>query len=158
LVNGPIWGIAVVVALILVGTSLRALVAEARDVQQLTPEGAVAQGVALLGGVTEFANGTDFTTFRPQSAADTGAISDALRRGKSIVVDLRQTPPSDAQRILEFLDGATRVRGGTVECVAEMEYRVMPATPNGREWDISAIRGTLTDLAPHTVPAERDGA
>ena len=134
------------------------LVAEARDVLQLTPEGAVAQGIALGGDVTEFAKGADLITFRPQSVADAGAIADALRTGKNILVDLRQLPAADAQRIQDFLDGATRVRGGMVERVAEMRYRATPATMNQREWVISASRGTLADLAPRAVPAEEGDA
>lgn len=137
------------------------LVAEAQDVQQLTPEGAVAQGIALGGDVTEFAKGADLTTFRPQSIADAGAIADALRAGNNVLVDLAQLPAADAQRIREFMDGATRVRGGMVERVDDMQYRAMPATPNQREWAISATRGTLADLAPARYRSRRmmpDGA
>ena len=134
------------------------LVAEARDVQELTPEGAVAQGIALRGDVREFAKGVDLTTFRPQSTADVGAIADALRIGKNILVDLTQTPVADAQRIQDFLDGATRVRGGMLERVDGMKYRAMPATVNEREWAISATRGTLADLAPRAVPVKEDDA
>jgi transcriptional regulator with XRE-family HTH domain len=134
------------------------LVAEARDVQQLTPEGAVAQGIALGGDVTEFAKGADLTTFRPRSIADAGAIADALRIGKDIEVDLTQMQTADAQRITDFLDGATRVRGGMVERLGDMKYRAMPAMPNQREWAISATRGTLADLAPRMVPPEGNGA
>jgi FtsZ-interacting cell division protein YlmF len=137
------------------------LVAEAQDVQQLTPEGAVAQGIALGGDVTEFAKGADLTTFRPQSIADAGAIADALRAGNNVLVDLAQLPAADAQRIRDFMDGATRVRGGMVERVDDMQYRAMPATPNQREWAISATRGTLADLAPARYRSRRmmpDGA
>ena len=98
------------------------------------------------------------TTFQPRSIADMGAIADALRTGKNVVVDLTQTPTAEAQRIQDFVDGATRVRGGRVERVGEVKYRAMPATTNEREWAISAIRGTLADLAPHAARTEGDGA
>jgi transcriptional regulator with XRE-family HTH domain len=140
------------------GSRVRELVAEALGVQELTPESAVEQGIALQGDVGEFAKGTGLTTFRPKSIADAGAIADALRTGKNILVDLAETPAADAQRIQDFLDGATRVRGGIVEHVGEMKYRAMPVVPKQEEWAISATRGTLADLAPHAVPAETDGA
>ena len=135
------------------------VVTEARNVQQLTPEAAVARGIVLLVDVDEFFDqGADVTTFQPRSIADTGAIADALRTGKNVVVDLTQTPMAEAQRIQDFVDGATRVRGGRVERVGEVKYRAMPATTNEREWAISASRGTLADLAPHAARTEGDGA
>ena len=135
------------------------LVAEARDVQELTPEGAVAQGIALLADVGEFFDqAAGITTFQPRSMADMEAIAEALRTGMNIVIDLTQAPTADAQRITDFLDGATRVRGGMVERISDMKYRAMPATTNQREWAISATRGTLADLAPRMVPTGRDNA
>lgn len=135
------------------------MITEARDVQQLAPEGAVAQGIALEVDVKEFFDqAAELTTFRPQSVAEAGAIAEALRTGKNVVVDLTQTPAADAQRITDFLDGATRVRGGMVERVGDMRFRAMPATTNQNEWAISATRGAAADLAPRAVPAEGDGS
>ncbi len=135
------------------------MAAEARDVQQLAPEAAVTQGVVLLADVGEFFDqDAELVTFRPRSIGDATAIAEALRTGQNIAVDLTQAPAADVQRIRDFLDGATQVRGGIVRQVGEMRYHAMPATTNEREWAISATRGTLADLAPRAVPVEADGA
>jgi FtsZ-interacting cell division protein YlmF len=135
------------------------LVDEARDVQQLTPEDAVLQGVAMMGEVTELiSESAELTTLRPKSMAEAEMIAEALRTGKVIAIDLTQASVGNAQRITDFIEGAVRVRGGLVERDDELAYRVMPATGNATAWAISRSRGTLADLAPHAVPVQEDGA
>jgi FtsZ-interacting cell division protein YlmF len=126
-------------------------------VQQLSPEAAVTHGVALAGDGREFFESEELTTFWPKSVTDAREIAEALRTGKNVAVDLAQAPAADALRIRDFVDGATRVRGGTVERVSEMKFRVMPAVGNEREWAISATRGTLADLAPRAMPSDGVG-
>jgi FtsZ-interacting cell division protein YlmF len=128
--------------------------AEARNVLQLSPEGAVAHGVALMATTSAFyaSHGRDFPPFRPQSIDEAGEIADALRRGEIVVVDLTDTPKRDVQRIEDFVNGAARVRGGTVRRVSGARYKVMPATVDAREQAISTSTGTVTD--PHPWPGE----
>ena len=125
---------------------IRNAVMEARDVQELTPEGAVAQGIARRVRMAEFYEwqGRDLPALRPQSIADAGMIADALRTGEVVIIDLTQTPPSHVQRIQDFVNGATRVRGGTVSRVGEMKYRVAPAAVNERE------KAMVADLIPES--------
>lgn len=133
------------------------MAAEARDMQRLAPEAAVAQGIALTADVKQFfGQDAELVTFWPRSIADAGVIAEALRTGQNIAVDLTQAPEADGQRIRDFLDGATRVRGGIIKQVDEMKYRVMPAAANEQEWAISATRGTLADAAPGPVSAQED--
>jgi transcriptional regulator with XRE-family HTH domain len=142
-------------------------VTEARDVELLTPEGAVAQGIAQVADRTGFYTGqeVELVTIRPQSVADTGTIADALREGKSIVVDLTANPVAqdESKEILQFIYGAARVRRGIVKHEGMMKYRVLPATADPVALAIatvpaSALRRTLADLLPDSEEDGTDGS
>jgi FtsZ-interacting cell division protein YlmF len=125
---------------------IRNAVMEAREVQELTPEGAVAQGIAQRVRATEFYEwaGADLPVIRPGSIADAAQIADALRTGEVVVIDLARAPAPDVERILDFVNGATRVRGGTVSPVGDTRYRVSPAVVNDQ---VKAITSPLRRLA-----------
>lgn len=117
---------------------------DARHAQQLTPEGAVAQGIAerAADAADGEHQGLPVPTFRPRTVAELAGVIDALRMGEVILVDLAQAETPEIQRIQDFLDGATRVRGGGVERVAELKYRTVPATANLWEWAVSEPRSS----------------
>ncbi len=128
--------------------------ADARNVLQLTPEAAVAHGVSLMATTFAFyaSHGRDFPTFRPQSIDEAGEIVDALRRGEIVNVDLTRTPKNHVQRIEDFLNGAARVRGGTVHRVSNATYRVNPAALHSGEDAISTSPDIIA--APHAWAQE----
>ena len=135
---------------------IRDAITEARAVQKLTPEGAVAQGIALKAAHASWLEdrGLEVPTFQPQSVADIVEVADTLRTGEVVIIDLTRTPIPEVQRIKDFVDGATRVRGGVVEHIGGMKYRATPATTNYLDWAISETRGTLADAAPRAVSGE----
>jgi FtsZ-interacting cell division protein YlmF/DNA-binding XRE family transcriptional regulator len=118
------------------------VITDARHARQLTPEGAVAQGVAdrTAEAAASADQGLPVPTFRPRTVAGLAEVINALRAGEVVLVDLAQAEAHEIQRIQDFLDGATRVRGGEVEHVAELKYRAVPAKANLWEWAVSEPR------------------
>lgn len=117
-------------------------VEHARKVQQLTPEGAVAQGIAQAAPYAAPRwDGTldQLRVFQPQEVADAGSIAAALRTGEIVVVDLSAAPKHQGQRIHDYVSGAARVRGGSVRRVGDSRYVVLPATPNAGERTLTGI-------------------
>ena len=150
-------------------TSERVLeaVRDAAHIQQLTPEGAVAQGIAEVARSALFfsdrARVDGSVTIQPRGIVDAGQISVALRSGDVVVIDLSGTRAEDVQRIQDFVNGAVGVRGGSVERLGELRYRAIPALVNPRELGVSAKYRPDVYSAPVTteyqLPAftHRDG-
>jgi transcriptional regulator with XRE-family HTH domain len=79
---------------------------------------------------------------------------EALRTNPVVVA----ADPAESSRVRELIAEAHEVQQLTPEgAVAQGVALREGAVPDTREWAISATRGTLADLAPHAVPAERDG-
>jgi FtsZ-interacting cell division protein YlmF len=130
-------------------------VMEARKVRRLTPEGAVAQGVARIAesGTPHAQRSMDhLPVFRPRLIADADSIADSLRRGELVIVDLCDAPEGDARRIQDYVNGAARVRGGSVHAIGDSRYLVLPATVDTRERAISTNPGTHARLV--STPGE----
>jgi transcriptional regulator with XRE-family HTH domain len=136
--------------------------AEARKVLRLTPEGAVERGVAQMAAAKGWFR--DAATLRPRSINEAGEIADALRRGAIVTVDLTDAPAEQAQRVLDFVHGATRVRGGTVTPAGDLRYRAVPAAADDPEWAMSESSGALAVVDPRAAApaagpsAEAEGA
>jgi transcriptional regulator with XRE-family HTH domain len=125
----------------------------AAQAQELTPEGAVAHGVAGAAkkaeAATELPGLTGNVVFQPKAWDDRREIAEALRRGDIVVVDFTQTPADDLARLLCFIMGATEVRGGQIHRIEkaapdaadpnQAKFILTPATANEREWDIAKV-------------------
>jgi transcriptional regulator with XRE-family HTH domain len=142
------------------GKLVQDAVNEAREVLRLTPDGAVACGVADMSVAIAFqgVHGRKTPTFQPGSIDEAEEIAVALRRGEIVIVDLAETPADQVQRIRDFLNGAVRVHGGTVKPAGDLRYRAMPAAWGQREWALAEIPGTVTDLAPEGRRSGEAGA
>ncbi len=120
----------------------------ARHMQQLTPEGAVVQGVAEVARSAVFAAGRagldGSVTIEPRSIVDAGKIAVALRGGEAVVIDFTGTRDEEIQRLQDFINGAVGVRGGSVERLGDLRYRAMPALLNPRELGVSTPPPTYT--------------
>lgn len=128
-------------------------VQDAAHVQQLTPEGAVAQGIAEIARSAAFfsdrARVDGSVTIQPRGIVDAGQIAVALRSGDVVVIDMTGTRAEEVQRIQDFVNGAVGVRGGSVERLGELRYRAIPALLNPRELGIST---RSTPPSPYTAP------
>lgn len=135
---------------------------DARHVQQLTPEGAVVQGVAEMARSAVFAAGRagldGSLTIEPRGIVDAGQIAVALRGGEVVVIDFMGTEDEEIQRLQDFINGAVGVRGGSVERLADRRYRVIPALLNPRELGVSAPNPKYTAPEVREYKAERDDA
>jgi FtsZ-interacting cell division protein YlmF len=58
---------------------------------------------------------------------DTQKVADRLKGGEPQVVNLEDTPPEVAERLIDFLNGVTYALDGYVEKVAESAYLFTPA-------------------------------
>src|SRR5690242_18226192 len=58
---------------------------------------------------------------------DTQKVADRLKGGEPQVVNLEDTPPEVAERLIDFLNGVTYALDGYVEKVAEGAYLFTPA-------------------------------
>ncbi len=130
-------------------------VSHARKILQLTPEGAVAQGIARAVAKSNSDRALDQSReFQPRIVADADGIADALRRGEIVVLDLSQTPQRHVQRIQDYVNGAARVRGGSVRPVGHSRYLVLPATANADERAITSMPDPDADVpASHETGA-----
>ena len=75
------------------------------------------------------ANG-NVTIYSPKTYADVQDMIDNLRRGESIIVNLEGIESESAQRILDFLSGASYALGGSMRRVKEMNITFL-ITPQG---------------------------
>jgi len=134
-------------------------VRDAMHIQQLTPEGAVGQGIAEVAKSAVFFSqkaGLDGSiTIKPRSIVDAGQIAVALRGGAVAVIDFTGTRVEDIQRLQDFINGAIGVRGGSVKRLDDLRYRVIPALPNPPELGISTkstARPTGKQIPGYTAP------
>ena len=70
------------------------------------------------------------TIYSPKTYADVQDMIDNLRRGESIIVNLEGIESESAQRILDFLSGASYALGGSMRRVKEMNSTFL-ITPQG---------------------------
>jgi cell division inhibitor SepF len=63
-----------------------------------------------------------------QTFDDARRAADGLKDGQQQIVNLEQTPAEMAERITDFLNGATYALDGSVEKIGEMVYLFTPAT------------------------------
>jgi cell division inhibitor SepF len=63
-----------------------------------------------------------------QSFDDARRSADGLKSGEPQIVNLEQTPNDMAERIIDFLNGATYALDGSVEKIGEQVYLFTPAT------------------------------
>ncbi len=59
---------------------------------------------------------------------DARRAADGLKEGQQQIVNLEQTPVEMAERIIDFLNGATYALDGSVEKIGEQVYLFTPAT------------------------------
>jgi cell division inhibitor SepF len=117
----------------LISPRLEELAQEARAVQALTPDAAIAEAAgqrardAALIIARAGAGGT--VTIRPASYPDAAKIADALREGEIVVLDLTGMGDAEARRFMDYASGALRVRSGSVTELGDGRYQLVPATP-----------------------------
>ena len=63
-----------------------------------------------------------------QSFDDARRAADGLKSGEQQIVNLEQTPNDMAERIIDFLNGATYALDGSVEKIGEQVYLFTPST------------------------------
>jgi len=63
-----------------------------------------------------------------QSFDDARRAADGLKSGQQQIVNLEQTPREMAERIVDFLNGATYALDGSVEKIGEQVYLFTPAS------------------------------
>lgn len=63
-----------------------------------------------------------------QSFDDARRAADGLKSGEQQIVNLEQTPNDMAERIIDFLNGATYALDGSVEKIGEQVYLFTPAS------------------------------
>lgn len=63
-----------------------------------------------------------------QTFDDARRAADGLKDGQQQIVNLEQTPADMAERITDFLNGATYALDGSVEKIGEMVYLFTPST------------------------------
>ncbi len=63
-----------------------------------------------------------------QTFDDARRAADGLKDGQQQIVNLEQTPPEMAERITDFLNGATYALDGSVEKIGEQVYLYTPST------------------------------
>ena len=74
--------------------------------------------------------GGNVTITSPKSYSDVQDMIEKLRRGESIIVNLEGLESESAQRILDFLSGASYALGGSMKRVKEMHSTFL-VTPHG---------------------------
>lgn len=63
-----------------------------------------------------------------QNFDDARRAADGLKEGQQQIVNLEQTPNDMAERIIDFLNGATYALDGSVEKIGEQVYLFTPAS------------------------------
>ena len=63
-----------------------------------------------------------------QSFEDVRRAVDGLREGVQQIVNIEQTPPDIAERLIDFLNGATYALDGSVEKIGAQVYLFTPST------------------------------
>lgn len=63
-----------------------------------------------------------------QSFDDARRAADGLKDGQQQIVNLEQTPPEMAERIIDFLNGSTYALEGSVEKIGEQVYLFTPSS------------------------------
>ncbi len=63
-----------------------------------------------------------------QTFDDARRAADGLKDGQQQIVNLEQTPPEMAERITDFLNGATYALDGSVEKIGDQVYLFTPAS------------------------------
>ena len=139
---------------------VREAVHDARQIQRLTLEGAVTQGIAEVAKSAVFYSkqaGLDGSvTIEPRSIADAGQIAVALRGGEAVVVDFTGTRDEDIQRLQDFINGAVGVRGGSIERLGDLRYRLIPALLDTRELGASAppLKYAAPEVPQYKAPGD----
>ena len=93
-------------------------VASATERAPVTPRRDTFRIAAIKGSITV----TQVSNF-----GDTQKVADRLKGGEPQVVNLEETPPEVAERLIDFLNGVTYALDGYVEKVAEGAYLFTPA-------------------------------
>jgi FtsZ-interacting cell division protein YlmF len=129
----------------LVGGAVR----EAREVQELTPEGALADGIAQIArnaeSYSDRARVEGTVEIKLRDWDDRSAIAEALRQGEIVIVDFTETPTDEVLRLQDFISGAIEVRGGSASGVPDKRrilFRLTPATVSAFEERISELPET----------------
>jgi FtsZ-interacting cell division protein YlmF len=117
---------------------------EVKNVRRLNPEGAVAQGIAQRARSAEFfaerAGEEGSVTIRPETVGEASRIAEALRDGEVVILDLTKVRKGGTQRLIDFADGAVRVRRGSMERTdRHLIFRLVPAAMDASEMAISAV-------------------
>jgi len=84
----------------------------------MTPRRDTFRVAAIKGSITV----TQISNF-----GDTQKVADRLKGGEPQIVNLEETPPEVAERLIDFLNGVTYALDGYVEKVAEGAYLFTPA-------------------------------
>lgn len=82
------------------------------------------------GGYSDYPGNGNVTIYSPKAYADVQDMIDKLRKGESIIVNLEGIESESAQRILDFLSGASYALGGSMRRVKEMHSTFL-ITPSG---------------------------
>ncbi len=79
---------------------------------------------------SDYPGNGNVTIYSPKSYADVQDMIDNLKRNESIIVNLEGIESASAQRILDFLSGASYALGGSMRRVKEMHSTFL-ITPQG---------------------------
>lgn len=71
-------------------------------------------------------NAADHAMKAPENISDAAKLADEFKTGKAIYISLERTDAADAERILDFLSGAAYVLSGSVQCIGDARYILVP--------------------------------
>ncbi|MDR2108785.1 MAG: cell division protein SepF [Coriobacteriales bacterium] len=81
---------------------------------------------------------------RPATYSDAEKVAEALKEGHAVAIDLRNTRPELAKRILDFSFGAASVLGGQVETPANRVYAISVGSAlTAEEHELLVARGVV---------------
>ena len=74
----------------------------------------------------DYAGSGNVTLYAPKSFADVQAIIESLARKESVIVNLEAVEIESAQRILDFLSGASYALGGSMRRIKAYTFLITP--------------------------------
>ena len=79
---------------------------------------------AFSGTITR--SSTNMLIFAPQSYDDVQTIIDHLKTGESVILNLKDVPRTNAQRILDFISGAIYAVSGSIYPIEDGLFALTP--------------------------------
>ena len=89
----------------------------------------------------------EVTMFKPSSVEESRLVVDSLKDGKTVVLNLEEVRTAVAQRIVDFICGATYHMEGNLQSISESIFIVTPANVE--------LSGEFVDLLGSTSTVDR---